>query len=70
LHENTGDVLFTVGKLNVLMLVSYPQNAEKQRRRRRWRRGIQTDMATEGRLHLCHKFIALHSTVHSHKTYD
>jgi len=28
LHENTGDVLFTVGKLSVLMLVSYPLNAE------------------------------------------
>jgi len=70
LHENTGDVLFTVGKLIVFMLVSYPQNTEKQRRRRWRRRGMRTDMATEGRLHLCHKFIALHSRVHSHKTYD
>lgn len=28
LHENTGDVLVTAGKLSVLMLVSYPQNTE------------------------------------------
>jgi hypothetical protein len=51
LHENTDDILFTVGKLSVLLLVSYPQNAEKQRRGKWRRRGMQTDMATEGRLH-------------------
>jgi len=52
------------------MLVSYPLYAEKQRRRRWRRRGMQADMATEGRLQFCHKFIVLHSKVHSHKTYD
>jgi hypothetical protein len=70
LHENTGDVIVTDGKLSVLMLASYPLNAEKQRRGRWRRRGMQTDMATAGRLHLCHKFIILHSMVHSHKNYD
>jgi hypothetical protein len=31
---------------------------------------MQTEMTTEGRVHLSRKFIVLHSIVHSHETYD
>jgi hypothetical protein len=34
------------------------------------RRGVQTDVTRDWRLHFCNEFIVSHCMVHSQKTYD
>ena len=67
LLKNTGDVFSHCWKTKRTHVSVIPR---MQDNRGGGGGGMQTDMTTEGRLHLCHKFIVLHSVVHSQKTYD